>query len=207
MRASPTRRRVDPQAQLRSRAAAGAAIDRGRASRWTATTRFIATWHRLDGCWRRHLPLRSPRTAVIVLYDAECGFCRWATAWVIQRDSARALVTVPIQSPLGAELLADLHSSDRLRAAHVVWDDGRRHSGGAAAADVLGALRSTRVLAGVARSLPRTTNLIYGVVAERRNSVGRLVRASARQRADRLIQASSVRTSIDLAVRSQGSPT
>ena len=140
---------------------------------------------------------------MIVLYDADCGFCRWAMAWAMRRDHHHVLVSVPIQSPLGCELLVDVVPSDRLRCAHVVRDDGCRRSGGAAAADVLSVLPSTRVLGRLARGLPRTTALLYGVVAARRMSFGRLVGKQARQRADRLLGASSVTTAAELEVRSR----
>ncbi len=144
---------------------------------------------------------------MIVLYDADCGFCRWAIAWAVRVDHRHLLVPVPIQSSLGSELLVDLDPSHRLRAAHVVGADGRRRSGGAAAADVLSVLQRTRVLARLARSLPRTTNLLYRVVAKRRTSLGRLVSDEARQRADQLLQAASVTSARDLEARSGGSQT
>ncbi len=124
---------------------------------------------------------------MIVLYDADCGFCRWAVAWAVERDNRHVLVTVPIQSPLGAELLRDVVPSERLRAAHVVREDGRRCSGGTAAAEVLRALPSTRALGRLAGSLPRSTALLYRVVAARRKSFGRLVGKEARRRADALL--------------------
>jgi predicted DCC family thiol-disulfide oxidoreductase YuxK len=121
---------------------------------------------------------------VIVLYDADCGFCRWAMAWALRRDRHHSLVAVPIQSPRGAELLADLEPSERLRSAHLVREDGSRRSGGAAVADVLSALPSTRALGRLARSLPGVTALLYDVLAARRESFGRLVGEAARRRAD-----------------------
>ncbi len=139
---------------------------------------------------------------VIVLYDADCGFCRWAMAWAVRRDHRHVLVTVPIQSPLGAEILVDVAPSERLRSAHVVRDDGCRRSGGPAAADVLSVLPSTRVLGRLARSLPRTTALLYGVVAARRKSFGRLVGKQARRRADDLLGATCAPTAAQLRVRS-----
>jgi predicted DCC family thiol-disulfide oxidoreductase YuxK len=140
---------------------------------------------------------------VIVLYDADCGFCRWAMAWAVRRDHRHVLVTAPIQSPLGSELLADVVPSERLRSAHVVRDDGRRRSGGAAAADVLSVLPSTRVLGQLAHSLPRTTALLYGVVAARRKNFGRLVGKEARRRADGLLEASGITTAAELRSRAQ----
>jgi predicted DCC family thiol-disulfide oxidoreductase YuxK len=140
---------------------------------------------------------------VIVLYDADCGFCRWAVAWALGHDDRNLLVTVPIQSPLGSDLLADVDPSYRLRSAHVVGDDSRRRSAGAAAAEVLGVLPQTQGLARLAHRLPRTTALLYGVVANRRNGFGRLVGNEARVRADRLLQALSVTTAAELEVRSR----
>jgi predicted DCC family thiol-disulfide oxidoreductase YuxK len=128
---------------------------------------------------------------VIVLYDEDCGFCRWAMAWALRHDRDRALVPASIQSPRGGELLADMPASERLRAAHVVCEDGSRHSGGAAAADVLSALPPTRALGRLAASLPRTTALLYRVVAARRKSFGRLVSKDARRRADELLARSA----------------
>jgi predicted DCC family thiol-disulfide oxidoreductase YuxK len=139
---------------------------------------------------------------MIVLYDADCGFCRWAMAWAVRRDHHHVLVTVPIQSPLGSELLVDVVPSDRLRSVHVVHDDGCRCSGGAAAADVLSVLPPTLLLSRLAHSLPRTTALLYGVVAARRQSFGRFVGKEARRRADCLLRATSATTAAELEVRS-----
>jgi predicted DCC family thiol-disulfide oxidoreductase YuxK len=140
---------------------------------------------------------------VIVLYDADCGFCRWATAWAVERDHRHVLVTVPIQSPLGCELLTDVSPTERVRWAHVVRDDGARRSGGAAAADVLSVLGPTRVLGRLAQRLPRTASLLYGAVAARRKSFGRLVGREARRRADDLLAATSATTSAELEARAR----
>jgi len=130
---------------------------------------------------------------VIVLYDADCGFCRWAMAWALRHDARHRLETAPIQSPLGSELLADLRPGDRLGSAHVVDENGRRRSGGAAAAQVLGALPRTRALGRLACRAPRTTDLLYRFVAARRASFGKLVGKRARRRADVLLERASAR--------------
>jgi predicted DCC family thiol-disulfide oxidoreductase YuxK len=135
---------------------------------------------------------------MIVLYDAECGFCRWAMAWAVRRDRRHVLIAVPIQSPRGAELLVDLAPSKRLRSAHVVRDDGSLRSGGAAAAEVLSVLPSTRALGRLAGRLPRTTALLYGVVAARRRSFGRLVGSKARRRAEELLEVRSAPSASEL---------
>ncbi|HEX3911328.1 MAG TPA: DUF393 domain-containing protein [Solirubrobacteraceae bacterium] len=146
---------------------------------------------------------RAELSPVVVLYDADCGFCRWAMAWVVRHDPDRALVPVPIQSPLGGELLADLSPEERLRAAHTVTGDGMRHSGGAAAADVLSALPSTRLLGRLAHLWPGAAAVLYRVLAARRADLGRLVGSEARRSADALLQATRVTTAAELGDRSR----
>jgi predicted DCC family thiol-disulfide oxidoreductase YuxK len=124
-------------------------------------------------------------------------------AWAVRRDRNHVLATAPIQSPLGSELLVEVLPGDRLRSAHVICDDGRRRSGGAAAAEVLSVLPSTRVLGGLAHGLPRTTALLYGVLAARRQSFGRLVGKEARRRADDLLGVPSAPTATELRARSR----
>jgi predicted DCC family thiol-disulfide oxidoreductase YuxK len=135
---------------------------------------------------------------MIVLYDADCGFCRWAMAWALGHDHQRSLIAVPIQSQLGSQLLADLSPSERLDAAHIVRDDGSRDSGGDAAAEVLAMLPQTRALGRLARRLPIPTAALYGLVATHRHGVGRFVGGQARRRADRLLQAQRVTTAVEL---------
>jgi hypothetical protein len=64
-------------------------------------------------------------------------------------------------------------------------------------------LPPTRVLGRLAHRLPRTTALLYGVVAARRESFGRLVGKQARRRADELLEAASATTAAALEVRSR----
>jgi len=120
-------------------------------------------------------------------------------AWVVRHDRRGRIRSVPIQSPLGAELLADLDPPGRLRSAHVIRVDGSRCSGGAAVAEVLSALPRTFALGRLARGLPGTTDLLYRAIAARRETVGRLVGAAARRRADELLAAARTTTSAELA--------
>jgi predicted DCC family thiol-disulfide oxidoreductase YuxK len=139
-----------------------------------------------------------PREALIVLYDADCGFCRWAAAWALRHDRHDRLVAAPIQSALGAELLGDLSPDERLASAHAVEADGRRRSGGAAAAEVLETLDATALLGHLARRLPAVTSRLYAAVAARRVAVGHLVGKGARRRADSLLERRGVATVAEL---------
>jgi predicted DCC family thiol-disulfide oxidoreductase YuxK len=124
---------------------------------------------------------------VIVLYDGDCGFCRWMVAWALERDRYRVMEVAPIQSPTGERLLAGLEPAERLRTVHVVRDDGRRTSGGAAAREVLEV--TARPLARLAAFSPRATDLVYRLVAGQRSRLSRLVPRRAKLRADRMLGA------------------
>jgi predicted DCC family thiol-disulfide oxidoreductase YuxK len=124
---------------------------------------------------------------LLVLYDDDCGFCRWTVAWALRRDRDGALDVAPIQSETGERLLADLAPAERLRAAHVIHADGRRSSGGAALRDVLDALPSARRWARAAGAWPAATDVAYRLVAVHRSRVSKLVPRRAKLRADRLL--------------------
>jgi predicted DCC family thiol-disulfide oxidoreductase YuxK len=61
-----------------------------------------------------------------------------------------------------------------MRSMHVVYADGRRLSGGAAASAVLDVLPSVRRLAWLAALSPRATDAAYRLVARHRGVFGRL---------------------------------
>jgi predicted DCC family thiol-disulfide oxidoreductase YuxK len=117
---------------------------------------------------------------VIVLYDGDCGFCRRSVDWALRRDRDSRLTATPIQSPAGERLLADLAPEQRLREVHVIHDDGRRSSGGAAVKDVLNVLPSARALARVVSVSPRMTELGYRVVANNRGLFAHLAKLAKR---------------------------
>jgi predicted DCC family thiol-disulfide oxidoreductase YuxK len=121
---------------------------------------------------------------VIVLYDDDCGFCRWTVAWALARDRSQVLSPTPIQSRTADRLLADVAPEDRLASMHVVHADGRRESGGAALRAVLASLPSTRVAARLAAAAPAATDVVYAFVARHRVLAGRLIGVSARCRLD-----------------------
>jgi predicted DCC family thiol-disulfide oxidoreductase YuxK len=125
---------------------------------------------------------------VILLYDAECGFCRWAVVWALDRDRAGVLEPIGIQSARGAALLADLDERERLSSVHVVRADGSRRSGGAALAPLLEALTHP-ALARLARLVAPLTGAAYRFVAGNRRQFSHLVSARAKRRADQRLAA------------------
>jgi predicted DCC family thiol-disulfide oxidoreductase YuxK len=126
-----------------------------------------------------------------VLYDRDCGFCRFSIGLLLAWDRRHAFRPVAIQSDEGALLLADLGAAERLRSAHVIGADGRPRSGGAVAAPILRRLPLAAPLAALAERAPELAERVYDAVAGRRSGLGRLVPAAAKRWADRLIAARS----------------
>lgn len=106
-----------------------------------------------------------------VLYDEDCGFCRWTADKLRGWDRHQRLRFASIQGSRGQALLASLPPEVRLDSAHVVTA-GRVRSGGAAVAPVLRELPGGRPLAAVAKAMPRVTDRAYRWTARRRTWLG-----------------------------------
>ena len=124
---------------------------------------------------------------LIVLYDADCGFCAVVVAILLTWDQAKRLDPVRIQSTRGEELLMDVPHQDRLESWHLVDDTGVVRSGGAAVPMVLAALPGGAPIAHVVSRFPRTTSRAYDWVATHRVLLGRLLKARPRAWAARVI--------------------
>ena len=123
----------------------------------------------------------------LVLYDRDCGFCRWSVAWVLRLDRRRALQPLALQDPRAIGLLPGLDEEERMRSAHVVAPDGRRFTGGAAAGPVLHLIPGASPLAAAAERCPRAVERAYRWVADHRTAFGRPVTDGAKRRADAVI--------------------
>jgi predicted DCC family thiol-disulfide oxidoreductase YuxK len=113
-----------------------------------------------------------------VLYDRDCGFCKWALDKILAWDRRRRLRPVAIQSDEGQRLLGEIPAERRLESWHLV-DDGTVRSAGAAAPQLFGALPGGRPLAAVLRAFPRLTERAYRWVAGHRDLLARLLRIDA----------------------------
>jgi predicted DCC family thiol-disulfide oxidoreductase YuxK len=125
--------------------------------------------------------------AVTVLYDHDCGFCRWSVGRLLAWDSAGRLRPLAIQSAEGRLLLGDLTPEQQLATAHAVDAAGRRTSGGDALAPVAAVLPGGAPLAALARRVPALARAGYRAVAGRRSLFGKLVSDAAKARADERI--------------------
>ena len=125
--------------------------------------------------------------AVTVLYDHDCGFCRWSIGRLPAWDRAGRLCPLAIQSAEGQGLLADLTPEQRLATAHAVDAQGRRTSGGDAMAPIAAVLPGGAPLAALGRRAPGRARAAYRAVAGRRSIFGRLISDAAKARADERI--------------------
>ena len=105
----------------------------------------------------------------VVLYDEDCGFCKWSLDKILAWDRRRTLRPVAIQSAEGQRLLAGVPADRRLDSFHLVTREGELRSGGIAAPPLVAELPAGRPLAAVFRTFPKTTDRAYRFVAEHRD--------------------------------------
>jgi predicted DCC family thiol-disulfide oxidoreductase YuxK len=135
------------------------------------------------------IPIDMPRDANswVVIYDRDCGFCRWSLAQVLVRDRDRRLRPVALGTPEAERLLPDLTAAERAASFHLVDPAGHRLSAGAAAPALLRLLRAGRWPAALLAAAPGATERAYRFVADHRSRFGRLISSRAKARADRVI--------------------
>jgi predicted DCC family thiol-disulfide oxidoreductase YuxK len=126
---------------------------------------------------------------VAVLYDADCGFCRWSLAKLLAWDRRGRLRPVALQDPEADELLGGMPEEERMASWHLVGADGGVRSAGAAFEPLLRLLPAGTPLAALARRAPGLTERGYRFVADRRGAIGRRLTDGMRRRADRRIAA------------------
>lgn len=118
----------------------------------------------------------SPERAWL-LYDADCGLCKFVVARVLELDRSHRLRPLPLQDARAAELLPGLGEEERLRSFHLVDSSGAVHSAGDGLAELLPALRR----------FPRLSSRLYWLVAGNRDRLGKLIPGFARRQANRRI--------------------
>lgn len=123
-----------------------------------------------------------------LLYDRDCGFCRWSLAKVLVLDRDRQLRPVAIQDSEADELLAAVPMDRRLSSWHLVEPAGTVRSGGDAAPALLRLLPGGRLPGRIAARFPDATERSYRWVANHRSMLGRPIGRRARERADARIE-------------------
>jgi predicted DCC family thiol-disulfide oxidoreductase YuxK len=110
---------------------------------------------------------------ITLLYDLDCGFCRWVLARVMRWDRRGLVRPVPLQDPAADELLGGMSEERKMSSWHVVSAAGTVHSGGSAVAPLVELLPGGRPLAALARRYPRAAERLYRWTADNRGPLGR----------------------------------
>lgn len=124
----------------------------------------------------------------LVLYDVDCGFCRWTTAGLLALDRAGRLEPMAIQDAAAAELLSGMDEESRLASWHLVTPDGRVRSAGTALVALVPALRGRPAPRRIARVPAWLAELAYALVAGWRSPLGRALPRPAVARATERIR-------------------
>jgi predicted DCC family thiol-disulfide oxidoreductase YuxK len=130
----------------------------------------------------------SPNPRWIILYDADCGFCRTALAAILSADRERRLRPLALGTPEADGLLHDLTTEQREASWHLVSPQGHRESAGAAGAPLLRLLPGGALPAAALDKAPGLTERTYEWVADHRSTLSRALPSSVKQRATRLIR-------------------
>jgi predicted DCC family thiol-disulfide oxidoreductase YuxK len=109
-------------------------------------------------------PLTDERWTL--LYDADCGFCKWTVSLLVRWDRRHRLAPRGVQ---GIEAVA------------LISPAGERHSGGAALPPLLRQLPGGALPARVLARFPRLTERGYAWVAAHRSVLGRIVARRRRE--------------------------
>ena len=126
-----------------------------------------------------------------VLYDRDCGFCRWTLAKLLAWDRRGRLHPAEIQGREGDRLLEAMDAERRLASMHVVTSSGEVRSGGDGLPLIFDALPGGRPLGALLGRLPGFSDRLYRQIAGRRSAIGPRIPAAAKERADRRIASRS----------------
>jgi predicted DCC family thiol-disulfide oxidoreductase YuxK len=104
----------------------------------------------------------------VLLYDADCRFCRFVARTVMRLDRNERVAFLSLGEPQAPILLPGFSASERAASIHLVEPDGQALSRGAALARLLEEL-------GLPAPAARLLGHAYGPVANRRSILGRVV--------------------------------
>ena len=110
-----------------------------------------------------------------LLYDDDCGFCRWSVAKILSWDRRKCLRPIPLQSREADVLLGGMDRDHMMASWHLVGPDGTIWSKGSVAGPLFRLLPGGTVISLIAKATPRVTDRVYGWVSERREFLGRLL--------------------------------
>lgn len=112
---------------------------------------------------------------VTVLFDEDCGPCRWSADKLRVWDSEDALRFVGIRSPGGARILQGMDMDTRMASWHAAASNGAVWSAGAAIPVVVRRLRGGAPIAWLAETFPETAERLYRWVSTHRVEISRFL--------------------------------
>ena len=122
-----------------------------------------------------------------LIYDRDCGFCRWCLGKVLAWDRRRAVRPVALGTDEANHLLSDMPKDRQRSSWHLVDGTGTVSSAGAGFSPLLRLLPGGTPLAALAARFPGGTERAYRLVSGNRSLFGRVVTDGAKRRADRRI--------------------
>jgi predicted DCC family thiol-disulfide oxidoreductase YuxK len=111
----------------------------------------------------------------VLLYDDDCGFCRWSTAKILAWDRGHRIRAVALRGAEADRLLSRMDPARKMGSWHLVTRDGTVRSGGAAVGSLARLLPGGASLAFLAEALPGLTERAYRWTAEHRDGLGRFL--------------------------------
>jgi predicted DCC family thiol-disulfide oxidoreductase YuxK len=111
----------------------------------------------------------------IVLFDEDCGICRWTADRLRRWDRRGRLTFRSIQTAEAGGDLEAIEPAARYASWHVVEPDGRIWSAGAAIPRVMRRLPGGGPVATLAATFPGSTERMYGFVVRHRARLGRML--------------------------------
>ena len=112
----------------------------------------------------------------MLLFDRDCGFCKWSLDKILAWDRRGRLRAEPIQGAEGERLLIHMAPGERLQSWHLVTPAVEVISAGAASEPLARLLPGGLPLAFLFRSFPGLTDLAYRWVAGNRDRLAGLLR-------------------------------
>ena len=124
-----------------------------------------------------------------VIYDSDCGFCRWCLGQLLLADRDHRLRPLALGTPEADRLLAGMPRAEQFASWHIVDPDGRVSSAGAGLPTLLRTLPAGHLPADLLARAPRLTERGYRWVADHRTTFGPLLPARLKARATERIVA------------------
>jgi predicted DCC family thiol-disulfide oxidoreductase YuxK len=121
---------------------------------------------------------------VILIYDSDCGFCRWCLGKVLAWDRHRAVRPVALGTDEAKRLLGDMPLGEQFSSWHLLDESGDVRSAGAGFEPLARLLPAGGPCAAAAARFPDATERGYRAVSGNRSLFGKLVTDGAKRRAD-----------------------